>query len=235
LARPSIERPNEAITIAKSYATDCPAEVKPHARALLNFLDTDQAIRDLELFRQAKGSPKVWIYGYSYGTQCGQQYATAFPSAVKGLIIDGVVDLSLDYERYEAAPVLAAEDILTRLFTACHKMTECQADMNGDLAAVYKALLAKAAEQPIEVDFSQTDGTSSKRELTRNMLETNAFNALFSPDERATFLQALAAAYRNNPLPLLQLSYSYLKVDPQTLESVDVCEAEGKSIRFDHD
>jgi pimeloyl-ACP methyl ester carboxylesterase len=222
LARPSIEKPNEAITIAKSYATDCPAEFKPQARALLNFLDTDQAIRDLELFRQAIGSPKVWIYGYSYGTQFAQQYATAFPSAVNGVIIDGVVDLSLDYERYEAASVVAAEDILTRVFTACRKMTECQADMNGgDPAAVYKALLAKAAEQPIEVDFPQTDGTSSKRELTRNMLETSAFNALFGPDERATFLQALAAAHRNNPLPLLQLSYSYLKVDPQTLESVD--------------
>ncbi len=219
MAQPSIEQPDEAIAIAKTYATDCPAEFK--SRDLLAFLDTEQAIRDLELFRQAIGSPRVWLYGYSYGTQFAQQYATAFPAAVNGVIIDGVVDLSLDYDRYAASSVLASEDILTRVFTACGRMPECQADMNSDAAAVYEALLAKTAEKPIEVDFQEADGTFAKRELTRNMLETSAFNALFNADGRAAFLQALAAAYRNDPLPLLQLSYSNLKVDPETLESVN--------------
>ncbi len=221
MAQPSIAKPDEAIAIAKTYATDCPAEFE--SRALLNFLDTQQAIQDLELFRQAIGSPKVWIYGYSYGTQFAQQYATAFPNAVRGVIIDGVVDLTLAYERYQVTSVLAAEDILTRVLKACGPtdMKECDEDMNGDAATVYKTLAAKAAEKPIEIEFSLADGTLETRQLTRNMLETAAYEALYTPDYRAEFLRAVAAASRNNLVPLLKLSYFHLNVDPQTLESLN--------------
>ena len=37
-------------------------------------------------FREAIGAPKVWIYGESYGTQFAQQYATAFPNAINGVM-----------------------------------------------------------------------------------------------------------------------------------------------------
>jgi len=221
MAQPSIEKPDEAITIAKRYATDCPAEFK--LPGLLNFLDTEQAIRDLEMFRQAIGSPKIWIYGASYGTQFAQQYATAFPTSVKGVIIDGVVDLSLGYDQYESISVLAAEGILTRIFEACDEESNCSRDMNGDAAAaaVYEALSARATERPIEVNFPQADGSFTKRELTRYMLESAAYNSLSGSDERAEFLRELAAASRGNLVPLLQLSYSSLMVDPLTLEAAN--------------
>lgn len=221
MAQPSIREPDKAIAIAKAYATDCPAEFKPAARAIRDFLDTDQAIHDLELFRQAIGSPQVWIYGYSYGTQFAQQYATAFPTAVRGVIIDGVVDLTLDYDQYETAAVLAGEKILTRVFEACSPSTPCGADMSGSAAVAYNSLVSRAAEKPIEVDYPQADGSLTKRQLTRNMLETAAYTALRSANERATFLRALAAASRNNLVPLLELSYSDLNLDPETLEILD--------------
>ena len=219
MAQTSISKPDEAIAIAKTFATDCPAEFKPRAHDLLNVLDTEQAIRDLEVFRQAIGSPKVWVYGASYGTQFAQQYASTFPTSVKGVIIDGVVDLTLDYDEYESSSVTAAEDILTRVFKACGPETECGADMKEDAARIYKALSARAAEQPIEVRYPKADGTFTTRELTRYMLESTAYNALSDPDQRAAFLRALAAAAHRNFVPLLQLSYSSLMVDPRTLEA----------------
>ena len=45
-------------------------------------VNTEQAIRDSELFRERIGAPKVWLYGESYGTQLVQAYATQFPQAV---------------------------------------------------------------------------------------------------------------------------------------------------------
>ena len=52
------------------------------------------------------------------------------------------------------------------------------------------------------------------------MLEANAFYALYGPDDRATFLRALAAASRGELLPMLRLGYSNLAVDPETEEGV---------------
>ena len=211
----SVERADEAIASAKRFATDCTAELK--SRDLLGFLDTEQAIRDLEEFRQKIGTPKVWIYGESYGTQFSQQYATHYPTAVKGVVLDGVVDLALDFDGYYASYTEAAEKILARVLAACGDRAACAKDMQGDAAVVYDSLAAKA---PIEVEFRRGDGTSVERQLTSAMLEANAFYALYGPDDRATFLRALAAASRGELLPMLRLSYSNLAIDPETEEGV---------------
>ena len=175
------------------------------------------AIRDLEEFRQKIGAPKVWIYGESYGTQFSQQYATTFPTAVKGVVLDGVVDLALDFDGYYASYTDAAEKVLARVLAACGDSAACAKDMQGDAAAAYDALAAKL---PVEVDFPRGDGTTVKRQLTSAMLEANAFYALYGPDDRATFLRALAAASRGELLPMLHLGYSNLAVDPETEEGV---------------
>jgi pimeloyl-ACP methyl ester carboxylesterase len=211
----SVDRPEEAIATAKKFAGDCTAELK--SRDLLNFVDTEQAIRDLEIFRQKIGAPKVWIYGESYGTQFSQQYASIFPTAVRGVVIDGVVDLALDFEGYYASYTDSAEKILARVLNACADTPGCREDMQGDAAAVFDSLAAKA---PIEVDFPLGDGSVVKRRLTSAMLDANAFYALYSLDDRSTFLRALAAASRGQFLPMLRLGYSNLAVDPATEEGV---------------
>ncbi len=213
LSELSVERPDEAIAAAKTFATNCAAELK--SRDLLGFVDTEQAIRDLEEFRQKIGAPKVWIYGESYGTQFSQQYATHYPTAVKGVVLDGVVDLALDFDGYYASYTEAAEKVLARVLAACGDSTACAKDMQGDASAAYDALAAKL---PVEVVFPRGDGTTVKRQLTSAMLEANAFYALYGPDDRAAFLRALAAASRGELLPMLHLAYSNLAVDPETEE-----------------
>jgi hypothetical protein len=87
--------------------------------------------------------------------------------------------------------------------------------MQGDAAAAYDALAAKL---PVEVDFPRGDGTTVKRRLTSAMLDANAFYALYGPDDRASFLRALAAASRGELVPMLRLAYSNLAIDPETEE-----------------
>jgi pimeloyl-ACP methyl ester carboxylesterase len=218
MAEMTIGRPAEAIAAARTFATDCPAELK--SRDLLNFVDTDQAIRDLEAFRRKIGAPKVWIYGESYGTQFAQQYASAFPSAVKGVVLDGVVDLTLGSEGYYAAYTESAERILARVLKACSEIPGCREDMHGDAAADYDALAARVAKQPVAIDFPLADGATARRELTAAMLQANAFYALYGPDDRATFLRALAAASRGRLIPMLRLAYSNLGIDPETEQGI---------------
>jgi len=216
MAEVTIEHPDEAIAAAKKFASDCTAELKP--RDLLNYVDTDQAIRDLEEFRQKIGAPKVWIYGESYGTQFSQQYATAFPTALKGVVVDGVVDLALDFNGYYASYTESAERILGRVLRACGEIPGCREDMPGDATAAFDALASRVSKGPIDLGFPLADGTIVKRKFTSGMMDANAFYALYGPDDRATFLRALAAASRDQLLPMLRLAYSNLGLDAQTEE-----------------
>ena len=209
-----IEQPDLVLATTQTYVTDCMAEMA--STDLLGLVNTDQAIRDLEVFRQAIGAPKVWMYGESYGTQFAQQYATAFPDAIKGVILDGVVDLNRSFEGYYATYVDGSERILTRVFDACETIADCKTDMLGDAAQVYDDLIAKLDSAAIDLDLPLGDDTASPRKLTQGMVEGNAFFALYGPNGRATFLRALAAASHQNYLPMLRLAYENLTIDPAT-------------------
>ncbi len=215
----SPDKPEAAISAAKTYVADCTAELD--AGDFLGLVNTDQAIRDSELFRQAIGAPKVWLYGESYGTQFVQDYATKFPDSVRGVIVDGVVDLNLSAEGFYKAYTLAAESLLNRTLASCATLPGCAKDMQRDAAVVFDDLTARVNTGPVEVDLMLADGTMAKRPLTMGLLEANAFYALYSPEGRAEFLRVLAAAERGNLVPMLQLGYSNMYIDPQTQVGVE--------------
>ncbi len=214
----SVNDPDAAIAAAKTFVADCMAELK--SNDLLPYVDTEQAIRDMEMFREAIGGPKVWMYGESYGTQFAQQYAATFPGAINGVIVDGVVDLSLNFAGYYASYTSASERILQRVLESCKSVPGCREDMKGDASQVYADLARRLKQGPIELDFPLGDGTTVKRQLTGAMLEANAFYALYGPDDRAAFLRVLAAASRDQLLPMLRLAYSTLVIDPTTEQGV---------------
>ncbi len=214
IAPASLSDPDAVLATAKTYVTDCTAEMD--ADPLLPVVNTDQAIRDSEAFRLKIGAPKVWLYGESYGTQLVQAYATQFPTAVKGVIMDGVVDLTLTPEQFYRRYILAAESLLAETFALCATIPACHADIPGDAAKVYDDLAARVAAAPVQVPYILADGTQVQRQLTTGLLEANAFYALYSPDGRAEFLRALAAAGRGNLVPMLQLGYANMYIDAET-------------------
>jgi pimeloyl-ACP methyl ester carboxylesterase len=210
----SLADPEAALATAQTFVTGCTAELD--ADALLPVVNTDQAIRDIETFRQAIGAPKVWLYGESYGTQLVQAYATQVPSAVKGVILDGVVDLNLSAEGFYRSYTQAAEALLAETFALCDALPACATDIPGGAAQAYDDLALRLSQGPLTVPYPLADGTMSDRQLTTGLLEANAFYALYSPEGRAEFLRALAAASRGNLLPLLQLGYLNMYIDPET-------------------
>jgi pimeloyl-ACP methyl ester carboxylesterase len=206
------------LATVQAYVTDCQAELS--RTDILPFVGTDQAILDLELFRQAIGAPQVWLYGESYGTQFMQSYTTAFPAAAKGLILDGVVDLNLSADGFYRTYVLAAERILSRMFAACDADPDCSADMGAPASAVYGRLVADASGDGAMVAFPVLGGGTETRALTAGMIETNAFYALYNPHGRASFLRALAAYARGDAIPMLRKAYANLYIDPDTEEGL---------------
>ena len=210
----SLDDPDAIIATAQAYVTACTEELD--ADAMLPVVTTDQAIRDSELFRQSLGAPKVWLYGESYGTQLVQAYATQYPTAVRGVILDGVVDLTLSAEGFYRRYTQAAETLLADTFALCDALPACAQDFPGGAAAAYDDLAARVTKAPVPVSYPLADGTRATRLLTTGLLETNAFYALYSPEGRAEFLRTLAAARQGNLVPILQLGYVNAYIDAET-------------------
>lgn len=63
-----------------------------HGGAIRDHMSSADAARDMDLLRDRLGDRKLTYLGYSYGSLLGQNYANLFPSRVRALVIDAVVD-----------------------------------------------------------------------------------------------------------------------------------------------
>ncbi|MEO8610641.1 MAG: alpha/beta hydrolase [Chloroflexota bacterium] len=209
-----------AIQSAKTFANDCVKEmgVDPNT---LGFYGTKQAVEDLEIFRQAIGDDKMWLYGESYGTQYAQEYAAAHPDHLAGLILDGTVDLTLSIDGYYAEDAKAFDDIFISLMNNCDQNKSCKAETaGGDALAAYDKLAAKLADGPITVKFPLASGKVIDRPLTLADLQYTVENYLYSVSERSILQRALTAASTEDYVPLLRVVYSAFVLDPETLTAV---------------
>lgn len=64
---------------------------------LVNHVSTVEAARDMDVLRQALGQPTLTYFGASYGTKLGATYAELFPDRVGRFVLDGAVDVSIDF------------------------------------------------------------------------------------------------------------------------------------------
>lgn len=185
----------------------------------LPYLGTDQAVEDLERFRQAMGDEQFWLYGESYGTQYAQTYAAVYPQHLKGLILDGPVDLTLSGLAYLAEQAAAFNDVLLMTLAACNADPACLADMGGEAVASYDGLAARLQEGPAAYEFPSplASNGSVLRRFTFIDLETAAAGSLYTEADRMILLRALAAAAaRDDFVPLARLLYHVLSLDPLT-------------------
>jgi pimeloyl-ACP methyl ester carboxylesterase len=212
------EREAAVIEAARTFAEDCVDEMG--SPTMLPFLGTRQAIEDLELFRQAIGDDKFWLYGESYGTQYAQTYAAVYPEHLAGLILDGTVDLTLTIDEFYRQQAQAFNDVLVDTVNACTADELCSADVGGDALAFYDDLAAELAAAPITFTFPLPSGGSAERQFTLADLEIATLNYMYSENTRLLFLRAFAGAARGEIAPLARLLYDSLVLDPETLVAI---------------
>jgi pimeloyl-ACP methyl ester carboxylesterase len=206
------------VAAAQTFAQDCITEMGP--TDLLPYLGSTQAVEDLEDFRQAVGDEKFWLYGESYGTQFAQTYAAAHPEHLAGLILDGTVDLTLSAPEFYAQQAQAFSNTLIATLEACNVDPACAADVGGDALAAYDDLAARLAQAPLPFTFPLPSGRTPRRTFTLADLEAASANYLYSEGERMMLQRAIAAAARDDLLPLARILYDSLGLDPETLEAV---------------
>lgn len=84
--------------LAAEYADGC----KERGGDLLPHMNTPDTARDLDVIRAALGDKKLNYLGVSYGTYLGAVYAELFPSHVRRMIFDSVVNPSPEKVWYQA-------------------------------------------------------------------------------------------------------------------------------------
>ena len=73
---------------AKAYAAACGRNYP----TLLGHMTTLDNVRDIDLLRVGFGQEKLTFFGFSYGSYVGMVYATRYPTRVRRMVLDGVVD-----------------------------------------------------------------------------------------------------------------------------------------------
>ena len=211
---------NLLVEAAETFSADCVAEMGDPEE--LAFMSTAQAVEDLEVFRETFGFGELVVFGESYGTQFGQTYAAAHPGNLDRLIIDGVVDLTLEGIGYHQEMAAASSRTLDLMLAACDQDELCAADFGGPAGDVYDRLYTQLLEGDLSAEFPLPDGTAANRSLGLGDLESIATAHLYEEYDRMLFLRALSAWSDGGDLvPLLRLLNVDLGLDPQTQEVLE--------------
>ena len=116
--------------------------------ALLEQIGTWNVARDMEAIRRALGSPPLNYVGFSYGTHIGQAYAEMFPTEIRTMVLDGVVDPSEGFSEFLLGQTAAFDAAFERNVAACATAgpTTCGVD---DLGAAFDEVMAIVERAPL--------------------------------------------------------------------------------------
>ncbi len=181
---------------ADEVATGCNTK----AGDLLAHVGTRDDARDLDTVRAAMGDRQLNFIGASYGTVLGQVYADLFPTHVKGMVLDAVVDLGtsgLDLAVQQAA---GFETALARFAKGCAAAGCRNADPIAAVGQV-QALAAKPGGIPAR---------SADRSAEPGEVDLGLADALYSESEWPKLDAALADALHGDGSGMVDLADEYL-------------------------
>jgi pimeloyl-ACP methyl ester carboxylesterase len=173
---------------------------------LLPFMDSASTARDMDRIRAAVGDEKLTYLGLSYGTYYGQWYAHLFPTRVRALSLDGVVDPTVSANDSLLGQVVGFEQNLEAFIADCKVRTTCNYGRAGDPGAKITAAMSKLDTTPLRV---------GSRELTRSLAMTGLLVTLYDQSTWQYLDQALTALDNGDGRILLLLAdiYNHRKSD----------------------
>lgn len=174
-----------AIDADKAFAAGC----QQRSAKMLPFVDTESVARDMDVIRAALGDSKLTYLGFSYGTYIGELYAHLFPTRIRALALDGVVDPSLQANDELYANVMGFEQNLQAWLTDCRSRktasSPCKYAQNGDPGTKLINFMQRVDATPMAV---------GGRQLTRSLAMTGVLVTLYDQSSWPFLDQALVAA-----------------------------------------
>jgi pimeloyl-ACP methyl ester carboxylesterase len=185
-----------AIQEDKNFADAC----QRRSGDLLPYLDSASTANDMDQIRAAVGDEKLTYLGFSYGTLIGQWYAHLFPTHVRALSLDGVVDPTVSANDSLLGQVVGFEQNLQAFLADCRTRSTCTYGRSGDPGTKLKTAMARLDLDPLRV---------GNRQLTRSLAMTGVLVTLYN-ESYWTFLdRALTALDNGDGSTLLFLADQY--------------------------
>src|SRR5258708_36188076 len=172
---PVLDDPSEkqaGIQADQSFAAGC----KHRSAQVLPFVDTISAAKDMDVIRAALGDQKLTYLGFSYGTFLGEHYAHIFPTHVRALSLDGVIDPALSPNDLLYAQLVGFEQNLQAFLSDCRARkaatTPCGYAQSGDPGTKLTNLMTRLDATPLAV---------GNRSLTRALAVIGVLTPLYHP------------------------------------------------------
>jgi pimeloyl-ACP methyl ester carboxylesterase len=162
-------------------------------------MDTATAAADVDRIRVALGEDQVSFLVFSYGTAIAEQYAQQFPTRVRAMVLDGVVDPTQDLAAELTGQTTGLQALLDDAFAACTAAgAGCPVT---DPAGTFARVAARVEHDPLPSGGSVPVGPSE--------VSLAAVESIYTPDETQAFLAALAAADHGDGRGLAALAQRY--------------------------
>jgi pimeloyl-ACP methyl ester carboxylesterase len=191
-----------AIQADKDFAAGC---AQLSAR-VLPFVDTASAARDMDLIRAALGDDKLTYLGFSYGTYLGEWYAHLFPTHIRAIVLDAVLDPSLSADDLNISQAASFDQNLKAFLSDCnaHKSVapKCAFAHSGDPASKLDAMMQRFDKTPLAV---------GNRALTRALAQTAVAQELYDQSTWPDLDLGLTQADQGHGTVLMSFADSYLK------------------------
>jgi pimeloyl-ACP methyl ester carboxylesterase len=179
---------------ARLYASRC----EQNSRALLPYVGTRNAARDLDVLRVALGQSRLTYLGKSYGTYLGTWYAQLFPHRVRALVLDGAVDPDTTALQADLTQAEGFQAAFGSFAAWCRAGSGCP--VGQDAAGQLQALIVRASSRPLP----QRLGTGQV--ASGALLAYGVASALYSKSTWPALKDGLAGAFRGDGTVLVQLA-----------------------------
>ncbi|MCU1352212.1 MAG: proteinase [Acidimicrobiales bacterium] len=203
-ADPTIDDAAERATylqVSKAYVDAC---ARIH-KDLLPHLGTQDTARDMDQVRQALGDEKLTYVGFSYGTSIGQQYAHLFPTRIRAMVLDGVVDTGQTGLQGARDQGIAFERALRSFLADCARRSSCPLGRQPQQA--FEQVAAAAEARPIPAP-------DADRAATPGVVAVAIGEGLYSRDLWPDLASALADAKKGDGSALVDMADTYLDRQP---------------------
>jgi pimeloyl-ACP methyl ester carboxylesterase len=181
----------------RSYAADC----EKASGAVLPYVGTVDVARDLDRLRQALGDAGLTYMGQSYGTLLGETYAQLFPTHIRAMVLDSVIDPALSFSQMTLGQANGFEGVLNSFFTWCASSASCPWRPSGDPTTALLTLISSSRATPAPAGNGRSAGPG---ELYNAWL-----GGLYSQSDWPTLGRALAADADGNGAPAVAMSDAY--------------------------
>ena len=190
------------IDFQKSKSAAFAAACAEYSGALLGFVDTNSAARDLDLLRAALGDTRLNYLGYSYGTLLGATYAGLYPKKTGRLVLDGALDPATTNFDVSATQAQGFERAMRAYIADCETASTCPFTSGVDAAmSRIKALLASLDASPLRA----VDG----RQLGSAAMFTAIIYPLYNQANWPALTKLFVATERGDPSEAFTLADAY--------------------------